>query len=55
MFGSRGSFRTAAVVAIHDILRDTLQIPDPDRALTPSDTLLIGGLPRRLEALARLR
>ena len=43
------------VVAIHDMLRDTLEIPNPDRPLTPSDTLLIAGTPRRLEALSQLR
>lgn len=42
------------VVAIHDMLRDSLTIPDADRPLTPSDTLLIAGAPARLEALAKL-
>ncbi len=43
------------VVAIHDMLRDSLAIPDPDKPLTPSDTLLVGGGPRQLDAINRLR
>ena len=43
------------VVAIHDILLDTITIPDPGRPLTQSETLLIAGAPARLEQLTRLR
>jgi trk system potassium uptake protein len=43
------------VVAVHDMLRDTIDIPDPDRKLTPSDTLLVAGKPGFLSALARLK
>jgi trk/ktr system potassium uptake protein len=45
----------AQVVAIHDMLRDSISIPDADRVLTPSDTLLIAASPRVLEALTKLR
>jgi trk system potassium uptake protein len=43
------------VVAVHDMLQDTITIPDPVRPLLPSDTLLIAGAPERLEALTKLR
>jgi trk system potassium uptake protein TrkA len=43
------------VVAIHDNLQDTITIPEPNRPLLPSDTLLIAGAPERLEALTKLR
>lgn len=43
------------VVAVHDILRDTITIPDPVRPLTQSETLLIAGAPARLEQLTKLR
>jgi trk system potassium uptake protein TrkA len=43
------------VVAVHDVLRDTITIPDPDRALTQSDTLLVAGAPDALQAITRLR
>lgn len=43
------------VVAVHDLLRDTITIPRPDQPLTPSDTLLIAGAPAQLEKLAKLR
>lgn len=43
------------VVAVHDILRDEISVPDPTRALTQSDTLLIAGHPTQLERLTRLR
>lgn len=44
------------VVAVHDVLRDQmLAVPDPDRKLTDSDTLLVAGLPSALEKLAGLR
>jgi trk system potassium uptake protein TrkA len=42
------------VVALHDILRDSIEIPDADRTLTPSDTLLVAATPSVLEALTRL-
>lgn len=45
----------AQVVAVHDILRDvTTAVPEPDRVLTASDTLLIAGHPEVLEELAKL-
>lgn len=44
------------VVAVHDVLLDTmLPVPDPDRKLTQSDTLLVAGNPGALEKLASLR
>jgi trk system potassium uptake protein TrkA len=43
------------VVAIHDLLRDTIAIPVSTKPLTPSDTLLIAGSPDRLETLTKLR
>ena len=44
------------VVAVHDVLRDQmLPVPDPDRRLTESDTLLVAGHPKALEKLAGLR
>lgn len=43
------------VVAVHDLLRDAITIPDPTRALTQSETLLIAGAPAQLERLTRLR
>lgn len=43
------------IVAVHDLLRDALVLPDPDRPLTPSDTLLVAGAPRRLEAIAETK
>ena len=43
------------VVAVHDLLQDTITIPDATRPLLPSDTLLIAGAPERLEALTKLR
>jgi trk system potassium uptake protein len=42
------------VVAVHDVLRDHTAIPDPDRKLTPSDTLLVAGKPEALAAIAKL-
>jgi len=42
------------VVAIHDMLRDAIEIPDADRPLTPSDTLLVAASPQALEALTKL-
>jgi trk system potassium uptake protein TrkA len=45
----------AQVVAVHDVLRDEMiPIPDPDRPLSDSDTLLVAGDPRVLENLASL-
>lgn len=43
------------VVAVHDILRDELAIPDPTRSLTPSDTLLVAGSVESLERIVKLR
>jgi trk system potassium uptake protein TrkA len=43
------------VVALHDMLRDEIAIPDPDRKLTPSDTLLVAGKPESLAALTKVR
>jgi trk system potassium uptake protein len=45
----------AQVVAVHDLLRDTITVPDPDRPLTPSDTLLVGAAPAVLANLTKLR
>ena len=43
------------VVAVHDVLRDAMApVPDIDRPLTHSDTLLVSGDPTVLERLARL-
>jgi trk system potassium uptake protein TrkA len=42
------------VVALHDILRDVITVPDPDHKLTPSDTLLVAGKPSSLAALAKV-
>jgi trk system potassium uptake protein TrkA len=44
------------VVAVHDLLRDEmLAVPDPDRTLTESDTLLVAGAVADLQAAARIR
>jgi trk system potassium uptake protein len=43
------------IVAVHDMLRDTVDIPHPARRLTPSDALLVAGKPTALAALTRLR
>jgi len=44
------------VVAVHDVLRDQmLPVPDPDRKLTQSDTLLVAGDPTALQKLANMR
>lgn len=43
------------VVAVHDMLRDAIAIPDADRVLTPSDSLLVAASPEVLESLAKLR
>ena len=43
------------VVAVHDLLRDVIEIPKPMQRLTPSDTLLIAGAPNQLEKLTTLR
>lgn len=43
------------VVAVRDVLRDTIGVPNPSHALTPSDTLLVAGPPEHLERLTRLR
>ena len=42
------------VVAVHDVLRDQMEaVPDPDRKLTDSDTLLLAGQPSVLAKLAK--
>lgn len=44
------------VVAVHDMLMDRMiPVPDPDRKLTPSDTLLVAGDASALERMTRLR
>jgi trk system potassium uptake protein TrkA len=43
------------VVAIHDMLRDAISIPEADRRLTPSDTLLVAAKPEVLAALTKLK
>jgi trk system potassium uptake protein TrkA len=43
------------VVAVHDLLRDTIGVPKPTQQLTPSDTLLVAGAPEQLEKLTKLR
>lgn len=44
------------VVAVHDLGTDEMMpSPDPDRRLGPNDTVLVGGDPRALELLARLK
>jgi len=43
------------VVAIHDMLTDSIAVPDRERALTSSDTLLVAGDRQTLEKLERLR
>jgi trk system potassium uptake protein TrkA len=44
------------VVAVHDMLTDRmLPAPEPDRPLTPSDTLLVAGEPSALERITKLR
>jgi trk system potassium uptake protein TrkA len=43
------------VVAIHDMLRDAISIPEADRRLTPSDTLLVAATPEVLAALTKLK
>jgi trk system potassium uptake protein len=43
------------VVAVHDMLRDSVDLPRADRPLTPSDTLLVAGKPDALNQLTRLR
>lgn len=43
------------VVAVHDVLRDAMiPVPDADRKLTQSDTLLVAGDPGALQRLAQL-
>jgi trk system potassium uptake protein TrkA len=43
------------VVGVHDLLRDVCTAaPDPDRPLTPSDTLFVAGDPAVLQKLAEL-
>lgn len=44
-----------SVVAVHDVLRDSMQIPpDPDAKLLQSETLLVAGREEDLERLGRL-
>lgn len=42
------------VVAIHDILTDSIALADLERPLTTSDTLLVAGSPKALAALEKL-
>ena len=43
------------VLAVHDMLRDEmLPVPDPDRPLTESDTIIVAGAEADLARLARL-
>lgn len=43
------------VIALHDMLRDeVIPVPDPDRPLTASDTLIVSGRERDLARLAQL-
>jgi trk system potassium uptake protein TrkA len=43
------------VVAVHDMLHDVMiPVPDPDRRLAESDTLLVAGTPADLERAAAL-
>ncbi len=43
------------VIAVHDMLRDeVVPVPDPDRPLTASDTLIVSGRERDLARLAKL-
>ena len=44
-----------SIVAVHDVLMDIIQpVPDPDRLLTDSDTLLVAGKDENLEKAAKL-
>lgn len=43
------------VVAVHDILRDEITLPQPNHKLTSSDSLLVAGAPDQLEKLTSLR
>ncbi|MEW5850732.1 MAG: TrkA family potassium uptake protein [Myxococcota bacterium] len=44
------------VVAVHDVLQDVMMsVPDPDRKLVQSDTLLVAGEATALQRLADLR
>lgn len=43
------------VVAVHDVLRDTIDIPDVDRKLLPSDTLLVAARPAALREVTKLQ
>ena len=43
------------VLAIHDMLRDeVVAVPDPDRPLMDSDTIIVSGTEEDLARLARL-
>ena len=43
------------VLAVHDMLQDeVLPVPDPDRVLTESDTIIVSGRETALARLARL-
>lgn len=50
-----GERYTVQVVAIHDILTDSIALPDLDRPLTTSDTLLVAGPPKALSELEDVR
>lgn len=43
------------VVAVHDILRDLITIPDPNQPLRPSDALLVAGEVVQLERVTKVR
>ena len=43
------------MLAVHDMLRDeVLPVPDPDRVLTESDTIIVSGREADLARLTRL-
>ena len=45
-----------SVIAVHDVLRDEMiPIPDPDARLKDSDTLLVAGKDKDLEAAAGVK
>lgn len=43
------------VVAVHDMLTDTISVPDPDRPLMMSDALLVAGSPSALAKVLEVR
>jgi len=52
---SLGDRYPVQVVAIHDILTDSIALPDLDHSLTTSDTLLVAGSPKALAELEGIR